>query len=141
MSLSPFIHIDTALIAQEASIDIQNMLAGKPKDVIAMRNLALILNDFVGADTKDDAERPPMDPIALGILHTAMTEAGIVNSTVRELLTDAEEIVKILSSNDPIVEVPRWIIGQMRDFCSGLSKAITVECANRRNLNARTRRW
>ena len=140
MSPSPLIHIDTALLATEASIDIQNILRGKPKDLTAMRSLALILNDLIKPGAKDDTERQ-IDPVALSILHTAMMEAGIISSTVREMLTDVEEIAKMLSSNDPIVEVPRWIIGQMRDFCSALGTEIAGECANRRNLHARTRRW
>ena len=47
MSPSPLINIDTALLATEASIDIQNILRGKPKDLTAMRSLALILNDLI----------------------------------------------------------------------------------------------
>lgn len=131
--MSPFIHIDTALIAQEASIDIGLMLMGNPDDVTAMRRMALILSDLIGAGAKSQEERPEIEPAAFLILNAAITKAGIISPTLGELLSEVEEVIVLLSADDPMGK-PRWIVKQMQTFCRALSAEIVRECANRRNL-------
>ena len=115
---------DLPLLASEAAIDIDNLLAERSDDLSAIKRLAQCLKDSIEVGTPGSEPRALMDPATLSVLGEAVS--GTVNGgslkKLEDLLVKASQIAGTLSSDTPM-ENPNEL-RQARDFCIALSRLV-----------------
>lgn len=114
---------DLPLLASEAAIDVDNLLAGESVDRTAMRRLSQKLSESIGRDSTGGVVRSHLDIATLTVLGEAISETVEKRSLkkVEDLLSKASKIANVLAYDDP--QSNREGLEQARDFCVALSRA------------------
>jgi len=124
---------DLPLLATEAAIDIENLLASRSHDLTAIRRLADRLNNSIDLSTTNLQPRSLMDPATLSVLGEAIavTTNGGTLQKLEELIEETAYIAKTLTSAKPenIEELTK-----ARDFCVALSRVVMAYHKSIRDL-------
>lgn len=118
-SESVLLNSSIAITATEAAVDIDNMLLGRPKNLVAMHRLAVHLRDLVAAGA-------PPHPIDSSIVEKIRGRIEGSNNTPQrhQILIDGgiKKVAELLS-DEKILGDPNTL-EQLERFCLALSQAI-----------------
>ena len=115
---------DLPLLASEAAVEMDNLLAQRTQDLTAMRRLGARLRNSIQIGTAGGPARSLMDRPTLTVLGEAVAEATRSESLQRieDLLGRAARIADLLFVDPPAGSTDELM--QARDFCLALSRAV-----------------
>ncbi len=115
---------DLPILASEAAIDIDNLLANQTESTDAIRKLSAQMKNSIQIDPTSNAPRSLMDPATLSILGRIIAKSSRTPKTsmrIDQLLSEAVGIAELLGQDD--LPKDRGELEKARDFCIALSRA------------------
>jgi hypothetical protein len=119
---------DLATLACNAAIELDDLLQGRSKSLIAVRDLSARLSEEVPDLTDFGSSRSLVDPSTVVALHLAIQDSQITGPTdeISELTRQAGVIVRRLNAvtTDPqgVLDANAESLRQLKTFCLSLSK-------------------
>lgn len=112
------------LLASEAAIDLDNLLAGRDSDLTVIHSLAHLLKNFINFESEDSSSNTLMDFATISVLSEAIvqTRNDFSYKKIEELLKEAEKIASELLSDELLNNAES--LKRARDFCVALSTAV-----------------